>query len=521
MARVTIDGRGVEVAEGTTILEAARAAGVTIPTLCHREGWEASTSCMVCLVRVKGQHAMQPSCAAPVRDGMEIESETREVHEARRTALELLLSDHVGDCLAPCHTICPAGMDIPHMIRHIARQEWREAAAVVKRDIALPAILGRVCPAPCEKGCRRGTCDAAVSICRLKRIVADIDLASPEPYRPVVQAATGRRVAVIGAGPAGLACAWHLLEAGIVPVVFDERESAGGRLRERVDEARLPGRVIDAEAGLMARLGAEFRWQTRVGREILFADLAATHDAVVLAVGEWRDDGSLPAALDRSERGLAVHPRTGLTNVPRVFACGDVVRKTEMAVHAVGAGKLAARAVAGLLQTGAAHGGERPFTVRMGKLRAGEAGRFLGEAEGYGRVEPAGGDAAGFESAEAVREARRCLHCDCRRTADCRLRDVAVLYGAKPTRYASERRAFEQDRSHPDIVYEAGKCILCGLCVQAAQRDGGGVGLTLHGRSYDVRVRPPLEADIAQAVRRAAGACVAVCPTGALARRTD
>jgi NADH dehydrogenase/NADH:ubiquinone oxidoreductase subunit G len=105
MPRLRIDNRDVEVPEGATILEAARRAGIAIPTLCHLEGLPPSTSCMVCVVKVRRPDRLVPSCGAPAEDGMVVESETDEVREARRDALELLLSDHLGDCEAPCRAI--------------------------------------------------------------------------------------------------------------------------------------------------------------------------------------------------------------------------------------------------------------------------------------------------------------------------------------------------------------------------------------------------------------------------------
>ena len=166
MPKLIIDQREVEVPEGATVLDAARKLGIDIPALCFHEGCNPSTSCLACLVRIGGEERLVPSCATAAAEGMQVESETEAVRQARRTALELLLSDHLGDCMAPCQLGCPAQMDIPTMLRQIAAGQLREAIATVKRDIALPAVLGRICPAPCEKVCRRGDLDAAVSICR-------------------------------------------------------------------------------------------------------------------------------------------------------------------------------------------------------------------------------------------------------------------------------------------------------------------------------------------------------------------
>ena len=127
LPRITIDDKTIEVAEGTTVLTAARQLGISIPTLCSLEGYEPSTSCQVCLVRDRQRGQLLPSCATKAADGMQIDSDTEEVHAVRRTALELLFSDHVGDCLAPCFFACPAHMDIPLMLEQIGEHDASRA----------------------------------------------------------------------------------------------------------------------------------------------------------------------------------------------------------------------------------------------------------------------------------------------------------------------------------------------------------------------------------------------------------
>ena len=201
---------------------------------------------MVCVVKVAGVGGLVPACGTVVRDGMQVESESEQVFEARKAALELLLSDHVGDCVGPCQMGCPARMNIPRMIRQIAAGQLQDAIATVKRDIALPAVLGRICPAPCEKVCRRKQHDDAVSICLLKRHVADVDLQSDQPYSPALAPKRDKRVAIIGAGPAGLAAAYYLQQDGFDCTIFDEHEEPGGMLRYAVTERNLPRDVLNA-----------------------------------------------------------------------------------------------------------------------------------------------------------------------------------------------------------------------------------------------------------------------------------
>src|SRR5512145_2060143 len=172
MVRLKIDQKEIMVAEGTTVLEAARQAGITIPSMCHVKGYGNHPSCMVCMVKDNKNGSLIPSCSLRATEGMDISSDDPEVLKARKQSLELLFSDHVGDCEAPCSLACPAGMNIPLMNRLIAEGRFTEALRVVKEDIALPYILGYICPAPCEKACRRKQIDTAVSVCLIKRSAA-------------------------------------------------------------------------------------------------------------------------------------------------------------------------------------------------------------------------------------------------------------------------------------------------------------------------------------------------------------
>jgi NADPH-dependent glutamate synthase beta subunit-like oxidoreductase len=249
-----------------------------------------------------GDDRRVPSCATAAEDGMELESETEEVRGVRRSALELLLSDHLGDCLAPCQFACPAQMDIPKMLRQIASEDLRDAIVTVKRDIALPAVLGRICPAPCEKACRRRPADGAVAICLLKRFVADADLVAEERYRPHCKPASGKRVAIIGAGPAGWSAAYYLLGQGHGCTIFDEDPDPGGRLRHETTEEELPRDVLDADLQPVIQLGAELRMNTRVGRNNRPDPGDSGRHSAVLRSRERRTRRTWPACLPREAR---------------------------------------------------------------------------------------------------------------------------------------------------------------------------------------------------------------------------
>ncbi len=517
MPVLTIDNRKVEVEDGATILDAAGKLGIEIPTMCFLKGYEPATSCMICIVQVEGLINFVPACATIAEEGMTVHSSSEEIIHARKAALELLLSDHLGDCLGPCEVTCPAHMNIPLMIRQISTGELRDAIVTVKKDIALPAVLGRICPKPCERACRRADYDQAVSICLLKRYVADVDLQSAQPYSPPCKPGKSKRVAIVGAGPAGLAAAYYLSQEGFGCTIFDDHEKPGGMLQYSVPQKELPRDVLDAEIDTIMKLGVKFQGRTRIGTSLLLEDLQKDFDAVFIAVGQL-DDGDISEGLETKANAIVIDSRTYQTSKTGVFAGGDAVRKRKLTVRAVADGKEAAESIGQYLSGKVVTGPTRVFNTRIGKLSADKAKKFVVGHSDSPRINPSQKD-GGFTSREAVEESARCLHCDCRKSRSCKLRKYAHDYNAKASRYKSERREFVQFSEHPDIIFEPGKCIDCGLCVQIVARAGEELGLTFVGRGFDVKVAVPFDRSLAKAIRdtNTARKCVEACPTGALA----
>jgi len=521
MTKLTIDNQQIEVPAGTTVLEAARRLGIDIPTLCYLEGRPAINSCMICLVKVNGGDTLLPACGLVAEDGMIVESQTDEVIRARRTGLELLLSDHLGDCVGPCRTVCPANMNIPLMIRQIAAGRLDQAIATIKQDIAIPAVLGRICPAPCENACRRRQADSPVAICLLKRYAADADLASGRPYRPDCAPSSGKAVAIVGAGPAGLSAAYYLARAGHACTIFDEHDRPGGSLRQAVPHDRLPPAVLDAEIALILELGVALQTGSRVGDGVPLSRLQRDFDAVLIATGAIDQAAADRLGAAYRDGRVRADGKTYRTETPGLFAAGAAVRpKSALAVRSAADGKEAAVCIDQYLAGREVIGQARPFNVRIGRLLAGEIEQFLALASRSGRIQPSG-RTGGFTDDQARAEALRCLHCDCRKADSCRLRDHCQALAARPGRFKSDRRGFIQHSEHPNVIYEPGKCIKCGICVRLAEEYAEPLGLTFIGRGFDVRVGAPLGRSVAEALTAAAAECVRSCPTGALSLRDD
>jgi len=510
---ITIDGHSVPVAPGESVLSAARKFGVDIPTLCHLEKCGPLNTCQVCLVKINGK--LVPSCGTKVAPGLVVESDTTEVHDARRTALELLFSDHVGDCLSPCHRLCPLQLNVPVMLRHIQAGRLYEATVTVRQALPLPAVLGRLCHHPCEQGCRRNSLDDPAAIREMERFVADHDLKSAVPHVPPCKPSSGKSVAIIGAGPAGLAAAYFLAQKGHTITVADRRDKPGGTLRTNATEAELPRAILDAELSQLERLGIRFKTGVELGLDLTLEGLCRGFDAVLLTVGEISPREIYNLGVTLGPSGIKTDPNTGWTSAQNVFAAGSAVKPIKQLVKAMSEGRAVAECVHRHLSSVMPRRPEKEFSSVMGRLDPGELREFLRGANNIGKVTPCD-RCMGHNRVEAAAESSRCLHCDCRSSGNCVLQHWAQVYGADANRFRSERKKFEQHLQPGGIIFEPGKCILCGICVKLTEMAAEPLGLTLIGRGFDVKVSVPFNQAIEEGLQNVAAECVEQCPTGAL-----
>ncbi|MBW6514566.1 MAG: FAD-dependent oxidoreductase [Candidatus Syntrophosphaera sp.] len=285
MIEVILNGNKVQTEPGITILELARRNGLEIPTLCHDEELKPYGSCWVCAVEVKGRRGFVTSCGTNVTPGMEITTDGEDIRAARKMALELLISNHYADCEAPCKIACPDHVDIQGYVSLIANGQYHEAVKVIKDTLPMPLSIGRVCPAFCEKECRRQIVEDPIAIRQLKRFAADEDLNDAWNYVPDKEASTGKKVAIVGAGPSGLTCGFYLSNLGHEVVIFESAPAAGGWLRFGIPEYRLPKAILDREIELMCASGMKIEYNKSLGKDIQLKNLCAQYDAVYLAIG--------------------------------------------------------------------------------------------------------------------------------------------------------------------------------------------------------------------------------------------
>ncbi len=200
------------------------------------------------------------------------------------TDKEEITAANKEEVLVPCVSACPANIDVPRYIRLIADGKYAEAEAVIREKVPFPAVLGRICFHPCEEVCRREEVNEAMAICDLKRFVADQDT-DLWKQRVKIAPATGKRVAVVGSGPAGLTAAYYLTALGHSVTVFEAESKPGGMLRWGIPAYRLPAEVVQREIDSLLSVGIELEVNATVGKAVSMGDLQEEYDSVFLATG--------------------------------------------------------------------------------------------------------------------------------------------------------------------------------------------------------------------------------------------
>ncbi|MFI3176294.1 MAG: formate dehydrogenase subunit alpha [Eubacteriales bacterium] len=272
-----------------TILAVALRNHINIPNMCYDERLEPCLTCGLCVCEVNGTFVR--TCHEKVENGMVVTTHNKRIEKERKYRLSQMLDHHKGDCKAPCVVRCPANSDAQGYIKLIKQGDFKASIKLIKEKLPMAASLGRVCPHPCESVCRRGYVDEPISIQWLKRAAADKDLEEEVPYMPEIGPETGKRVAIIGAGPMGISCAYFLRQYGHGVDIYEAMPHPGGMLRYGIPQYRLPKEVIDAEVAVLERMGIAIHYDQKLGDNLQFDQVYQEYDAVVMAVGAWRSTG--------------------------------------------------------------------------------------------------------------------------------------------------------------------------------------------------------------------------------------
>lgn len=299
---LTIDGNAIVAEKGLTILEVAKRSGIAIPTLCYVKGKPTDKPCDICVVEIAdyAKHGLQSlqkteglfrACSTLALDAMVIETGSRTVITHRQERLADISKTHFGDCKAPCNLTCPGQINVQGYIAHVARGEYEEALRLVMERNPVPFSVGRVCPRFCETRCRRLLVDDPVHINHLKRFVADWCMSHEINLNIPREKPTGKRIAVIGGGPAGLTAAFFLTRKGHDVTIFEAAPKLGGALRYGFPEYKIPKDVLDYEINTILRMGISIRLNQKWGKDFTIQDLQAQgYDATFIGIGAGVDE---------------------------------------------------------------------------------------------------------------------------------------------------------------------------------------------------------------------------------------
>jgi len=249
---------------------------------------------------------------------------------------------------APCMDRCPAHIDIPSYIEEIKNRRFDESLDVIRRNMPIPAVCGRVCPHPCESACRRALVDEPISIMVLKRVAADHEWMHHKQPPMLPAGSKEKTVCVVGGGPAGISCAYYLALEGYKVTVLDMLPEPGGTVAVGIPDYRMPRELLRREYEIVQELGVEIRFNTKLGRDISLKQVKEQYDAVFVGIGAFR---SKPMGVDGEDQGYEGFSEGGI-NYLRAVALGQPI-ETGKRVIVVGGGNTAIDCVRVALREGA------------------------------------------------------------------------------------------------------------------------------------------------------------------------
>ncbi len=315
-------------------------------------------------------------------------------------------------------------------------------------------------------------------------------------------------IAVIGSGCAGLAVADILSKHNCRCAVFEAGDKPGREIAALLAPEKTG--MLENELLRLGAAGIEFRNSTQINPKEIAGWMLKEFDAVLLCVGS-ESMNTFSSLLKHDENGAFTKLQSFMTSIEGVFAAEDMAIQAS-GIQAIADGVELAHAVVAWLERGRHFIPENRYDHRFGEVYPEDMQQFL---VGTNNIKTAVTDNAG-----AALEAARCLHCDCRKYENCRLRKYASEYMTQQIRIPAQRRMFKRLNAG-DIIYESGKCIRCGICVKIGEAKGKAVGPIFNGRGYEVELSAPLGHSMAEALEEIGQECAAACPTGALSRKSD
>ncbi len=456
LIKLVIDNMEIEVEEGSTLLFAANRLGITIPAICNIGEKRNSSSCLVCLVKDCDSGQLVPACSSLTRDNMKIETDNDEVRQARRESLEILLSEHVGDCEAPCTLGCPLSFDIPQIMDSTLSTDiiYRN----IIKTIPFPSIVSRICDAPCEKVCRRRIVDSPVGI---RQIISKIsDSFSDSDIIPEIKVETNRKIAVLGQKIGLLGAAWKLCLEGNKVTVFMEKKIESMFLN------RIPPEIVSHEIKRLKVIGVDFVLSPIPE----YNDLSHEFDAILVSNKMDIPEKFVFSVNTGSHPGLSI--KFGLRKADEI---------NRILSHS--------------------SSGPPLFNSKTGKLKEDEIGDYITDHRCRKESDSNPGS--------------RCFHCDCDNKGSCLLRSYSTVYGVNQNKFRISGRDKYQKRENYDfLAYIPGKCIKCGRCVRIAREHGSDI--TFINRGYSSRIFVPSNVGGDNMNEITALYCIEGCPTSAL-----